>query len=680
MLAPISLHAALILLASADAGFEFGSAAALDQISVVGRSASGIGLALSASEGSVGADEIAARPLLRVGDVIELVPGLVATQHSGSGKANQYFLRGFNLDHGTDFATYVDGMPVNLRSHGHGQGYTDLNFLIPELVQALNYSKGPYHAGIGDFSSAGSAELLLADRVADRIEIAAGELGDRRGVLSTDLAVAGGDLLFGAELHRRNGAWTDIDEDLDRRNAVLRYSRDSARGRGHLMLMHYRGDWNSADQIPQRAVEQGLVERFGSLDDSLGGRTRRSSLSGGWSGLIGESELRVRAYAVDYDFRLWSNFTYFLDDPERGDQFQQFDARRYYGGDLQQHWHSGRSTWTLGADARFDDIKDVGLRRSRARQLLQDIRRDAVEQSSLGLHAQHEFQWTPRLRSVFGLRGDFHRFEVDSALPANSGRRKAHQYSPKASLAYLASEGLELYASAGRGLHSNDARGTTLRVDPLSGEAADAVDPLVASRGAELGLRWQPQPQWHTSAALWRLELDSELLFVGDAGNTEATRASERHGLELGVYWDSGARLAADLELGWTRARFSDPDPAGREIPGALPFVASFSLRYEGPANTFAQARWRHFGRYPLVEDDSVRSAGSDIVHLRLGRRFERWTLALDVLNLFDSGDRDIEYFYASRLPGEPADGIEDRHFHPFEPRALRLSLGYRFD
>jgi hypothetical protein len=208
MLAPISLHAALILLASADAGFEFGSAAALDQISVVGRSASGIGLALSASEGSVGADEIAARPLLRVGDVIELVPGLVATQHSGSGKANQYFLRGFNLDHGTDFATYVDGMPVNLRSHGHGQGYTDLNFLIPELVQALNYSKGPYHAGIGDFSSAGSAELLLADRVADRIEIAAGELGDRRGVLSTDLAVAGGDLLFGAELHRRNGAST----------------------------------------------------------------------------------------------------------------------------------------------------------------------------------------------------------------------------------------------------------------------------------------------------------------------------------------------------------------------------------------------------------------------------------------------------------------------------------------
>lgn len=676
MLSVLSLHAALALLTGAD----HGGATTLDEIRVVGRSAAAIGSASSASVGSVDAAEIAARPLLRVGDVIELVPGLVATQHSGSGKANQYFLRGFNLDHGTDFSTFVDGMPVNLRSHGHGQGYTDLNFLIPELVQALNYSKGPYHAGIGDFSSAGGAQLLLADRITDRFEISAGEFGDRRGVLTADTALAGGDLLLGLEAQARDGAWSDIEEDLDKRNAVLRYSRESARGRGHLMLMHYRSDWNSADQIPQRAVEQGLIDRFGSLDDTLGGRSRRTSLSGGWSGLLGDSELRVRAYAIDYDFTLWSNFTYFLDDPGRGDQFQQFDARRYYGGDLEQHWHAARSSWTLGAELRIDDIDEVGLSRSRARQPLEDIRRDALQQSSLGLYAQHEFQWSPRLRSVLGLRGDAYRFEVDSALAANSGRVRDQQVSPKASLAYLASEHLELYASAGRGLHSNDARGTTLRIDPLSGEPADAVDPLVASHGAELGLRWRPREDVHASLALWRLELDSELLFVGDAGNTEASRASERDGAELGLYWDSGARLAADLELAWTRARFADADPAGREIPGALPFVASLSLRYEGPANTFAQARWRHFGRYPLIEDDSERSAGSDLVHLRVGRRFERWTLALDVLNLFDSGDRDIEYFYASRLLGEPAGGIEDRHFHLFEPRALRLSLAYRFD
>lgn len=653
----------------------------LDAIEVVGRRTDVIGSAMSASEGVVTREEIAARPMLRGGDLIEFVPGMVATQHSGSGKANQYFLRGFNLDHGTDFATFVDGMPVNLRSHGHGQGYTDLNFLIPELVQTLTYRKGVQHVDVGDFSSAGSVRLALADRLdASSLQLGLGEYGYARGLLLGDLALASGNLVLALERQTQDGAWDDVDEDVGKRNAVLRWSVEGSDSRGHLMLMHYRNAWNSADQIPRRAVAQGLIGRLGSLDRTLGGDTRRDSLSAGWQGALAGGELQARAYAIDYDFQLWSNFTYFLDDPENGDQFRQFDQRRYYGGDLIQSWQRGDGRWQLGLDARRDSIDAVGLARSRQRQPLADIRRDAVAQSSLGLFAAYEHTWSEQLRGSLGLRSDRHRFRVDSDLGANSGRRRASAVSPKASLAWTPRPDLALYASAGEGLHSNDARGTTIRFDPISGEPVDAVDPLVESRGGELGARWHLADRWQASAALWRLDLDSELLFVGDAGTTEATRASRRDGLELGLYWIGGERWAADLELAWTDARFRDRDPAGSEIPGAVPFVASFSLRHEGPGGWFSQARWRHFGRYPLIEDGGVRSAGSDIVHLGLGKRLGRWTASLDLLNLLDSRDSDIEYFYASRLPGEPEDGVEDIHFHGFEPRTLRLGLSYRFD
>jgi hypothetical protein len=654
----------------------------LDRVNVLGSRQNLVGEAISASEGTVGVTEFSARPLLRSGDLLEFVPGAVATQHSGSGKANQYFLRGFNLDHGTDFATFADSMPVNMRTHGHGQGYTDLNFLIPEAVDVLTYRKGVYYADIGDFSSAGSARFHIADRL-DRgqAELTAGEDGYLRGVVVDSVGTAGGgSILYGVELLRNDGPWTDIEEDVRKFNGLLKYSAEIFGGRGSLTLMGYDNSWNAADQIPRRAVEQGLIDELGSLDTGVGGETSRRSISANWRGAAWGGELSASAYAIDYDLNLYSNFTYFLDDPDNGDEFRQVDQRRIYGFALSQQWSSGRSRWRVGAEGRFDDIERVGLFRTRARRPLSTVRDDAVEEGSLGVFAAHEYRFNDAWRSYVGIRHDRFDFDVDSrSLPINSGKADDSATSLKASLAWKPSQAIEFYLSAGQGFHSNDARGTTIVLDPVSLEPVDRVDPLVDSNGYELGARLYFSDRVHATAALWRLDLDSELLFVGDAGTTEGSRPSRREGIELGVYWFSNDVFSGDLETSYTKTRFSDSDPAGEKIPGSIPLVVSAGVTARLDSGWFSTLRVRHFGAYPLIEDNSVKSDGSTLVNLRAGREWGRFGVYLDVFNLLDSDDHDIDYFYASRLPGEAEEGVEDIHYHPLEPRNVRLSFRWRF-
>jgi hypothetical protein len=656
------------------------SATQLDRVTVIGRRNSLVGGAISASEGSISQADIADRPLLRTGDLLEFVPGLVATQHSGSGKANQYFLRGFNLDHGTDFSTFVDGMPVNMRSHGHGQGWTDLNFLIPEAVEELTYRKGTYYADVGDFSSVGTARFHISDEVArGQVGLGIGEDGYARGVVVDSLALGGGELLYAAEWQAYDGPWSDIDEDVKKRNGLLRYSAPLGNGRAHVMAMGYRNTWNSPDQIPQRAVASGLTSEFGSLDTTVGGEASRYSLSGGWAGRAFGGESSVDAYAIDSSLNLWSNFTYFLDDPVNGDQFQQVDERQLYGFNASQHWDRGRSRWRVGAEGRFDDIDRVALLRTRDRQLVSTVRDDVVEEGSIGVFVDNEFRFNDQWRSYVGVRRDEYDFDVDSSLAVNSGSARAGQTSYKASLAYTPFDALELYASAGTGFHSNDARGTTIRVDPVTLKPVDRVDALVESTGAEIGSRLYFSDRLQATLALWTLRLDSELLFVGDAGITEPTRPSERDGVEAGLYWFGSETYTSNIEASYTRSRFRDDDPAGNEIPGSIPLVVSAGVTGRYAGGWLASAQLKHFGKYPLIEDDSVRSDGSTIVNLRVGREWDRYGLHLDMLNVLDSDDHDIDYFYASRLPGEPAEGVEDIHYHVFPSRSLRLNLQYRF-
>ncbi|GHA72634.1 TonB-dependent receptor [Lysobacter bugurensis] len=656
------------------------NAADLDRVVVVGRRLSLVGDAVSASEGTIGPAEIEARPLLRTGDLLEFVPGLVATQHSGSGKANQYFLRGFNLDHGTDFATFVDGMPVNMRTHGHGHGWTDLNFVIPEAVAEITYRKGPYYADVGDFASAGSARFRIADRVDDgNVEVGVGDDGYARGVVVDSFDAAGGSVLYAAELQRYDGPWDDIDEDVRKRSALLRYSAPTANGRWHIMGMAYRNRWNSADQIPARAVEQGLISEFGSLDTTVGGDASRESISAGWNGVALSGRLQAHVYAVRSSLDLWSNFTYLLDDPDNGDQFQQVDDRTLYGFGASQQWSRGADRWRVGVEGRYDDIDRVALLRTAGRQFVSAVRDDAVHEGSLGVFAAHEAHFGTRWRTYLGVRRDEYDFDVESALLLNSGDARAGITSYKASVAFAPSARTEWYASGGTGFHSNDARGTTIRVDPVTGEPASRVDPLVESIGAELGARLFSSQRFQATVALWALRLDSELVFVGDAGNTEASRPSARRGVELGGHWFGGERYTGHFEVSYSHARFRDDDPAGPEVPGAIPLVISAGIAGRYAHGWTANAQLRHFGRYPLIEDGSVESDGATIVNLRVGREWSRFGLFVDVLNALDSRDHDVDYFYASRLPGESASGVDDVHYHVFPRRSIRMSFAYRF-
>ena len=657
----------------------------VEDIVVVGRRLNLVGEAVSASEGSVGRIEIDSRPLLRSGDLLEFVPGLVATQHSGSGKANQYFLRGFNLDHGTDFATSVDTMPVNMRTHGHGQGYTDLNFLIPEAVDELTYRKGTYYADVGDFSSAGSAQFHIADRL-DRglAEGTAGEYGFARGVV-VDSVAAGpkahdGALLYALEYQTFDGPWTDIKEDVQKVSGLLRYSQDLGPGRFHLMAMAYDNSWTSHDQIPQRAVDSGLIDAYGNLDTTVGGESDRYSLSAGWAGAMFGGKLDASAYVIRSDLDLFSNFTYFLDDPIDGDQFEQVDDRTVYGFGLSQQWDAGRSRWRVGAQGRYDDISKVGLYRTKARARLGTVREDGVDEGSIGLFAANEYRFSDRLRTYVGLRYDRFNFDVNAlSLPVNSGKVSDDATSLKASLIYTPIKPLEFYLSYGQGFHSNDARGTTITVDPVSGDPVDRVDPLVKSDGAEVGARLFLTDRLQATAAIWTLKLDSELLFVGDAGNTEASRPSRRDGVEIGLYWFASDNLNAEIEASYTDAYFTDDDPAGDDIPGSLPLVISGGISGHTDDGWMATARLRYFAAYPLIEDDSVESGGTTVVNFRVGKSWRDYGVFIDVLNAFDSSDHDIDYFYASRLAGEPSDGVEDTHFNIIQPRQVRLSLRRAF-
>jgi hypothetical protein len=642
-----------------------------------------VGAVSSASEGLVLPDQLENRPILRPAELLEAVPGLVVTQHSGDGKANQYFLRGFNLDHGTDFATAVDGIPVNLPTHAHGQGYTDLNFLIPELVDSIAYRKGTYYADEGNFAAAGAAHIEYKRRLEGPfVTVAAGENGYYRGVLGASPRVGPGDLLLAAEVFRNDGPW-DVPQDYRKLGLLAKYSASGDRNAWNAEAMGYDGEWSSTDQVPLRAVQSGDIDRFGSVDPTTGGTTHRYSLSGGGWRQVGNGRVQAQAYAVDYSLQLVSNFTYALD-RDRGDQFEQYEDRRYYGGQLEYRTPSSHfdrpATMSVGLQIRHDDINPVALYRTEARQRHVTVREDDVRQSSYSVYASDEVQWTDWFRAELGLRYDDFHFDVASSLPENSGSARDSILSPKLALVFGPWAATEYFANIGRGFHSNDARGTTITVDPADGVSpAVAVDALVAALGYEVGLRTALIPGVQVAAALWRLELDSELVFSGDGGTTEPSRASEREGIEIGVFYAPLDWLILDADLAWTRARYTAPDPAGDRIPNAVERVASLGLSVNRDQGWFGGARVRHFGPAPLIEDGSARSNSTTIVSLEAGYHLApRFSLVASVFNLLDAEHNDITYYYESQLPDE-AQPVMDYHFHPVEPRTLRLAATLQF-
>jgi len=665
---------------------------AAQHVEIIGNYLNAVGSSDAASQGVVTSALIASRPALRPAEVLEFVPGVIVTQHSGDGKANQYFLRGFNLDHGTDFATWVDGMPVNMRSHAHGQGYSDLNWLIPELVDRIAYRKGPYFADEGDFSSAGAAHIRLFDTLPQGgiASITAGEHGYGRGLVAKSFAAGPGQVLGALELAHNDGPW-DLPEKFHRANGLVRYSFGDALTQASIMAMGYSAGWDSTDQIPLRAVQDGTLGRFGFVDPSDGGKTSRYSLSFGLKHQYqsdaeghGGGELRLDAYAIESRLDLFSNFTYFLDNPAGGDQFEQAEHRKVFGLEASRRWDTTLAghdaSNTLGVELRQDRLDPVGLYDTTARARTSTVQESTVNETSAALYAENATTWNPVFRSVAGIRVDNYGFDVGSSIPGNAGHRSASIVSPKLSLILGPWRDTEFFVNAGSGFHSNDARGTTETVSPKEGAPVTPVDPLVRTLGGELGVRTEALPGLQSSLALWVLKLDSELVFVGDAGDTAPSRASRRYGVEWNNHYVASKHVLLDADLAWSHARYTQFDPAGPYIPGSIETIAAVGATLKDWGPWFGQFQYRFFGPRPLVEDNSQRSKATSLAYLRAGYRFTPHTnVALDIFNLFDRKASDIDYYYASRLPGEPAAGVNDIHFHPVEPRSFRLTLNTTF-
>ena len=654
----------------------------LDALVITGKAESLIGEALTASKGQSDRKELLERPYLRRGELLEVVPGMVVTQHAGGGKANQYFVRGYNLDHGTDFGLFVDGMPANYRAHGHGQGYADLNFLIPEFIGQLDYTKGPFYANLGDLTTAGSAQFSLVDSLPHgfaKVEI--GEDNYWRGVFGDSVSAGDGILTFGGEYNYYDGPW-QLSQNSKRTNGIIRWHKGDENAWFNATLMGYWADWRSSDQIPARAVADGRIDRFGFVDPSNGGESQRYSLSANFGKRCADDILvQGRAYAGYYDLDLYSNFTYALDDPANGDQFRQSDQRVFFGGDVSSTWE-GRSLfgadtdYTLGFQTHNDYIWDLELARTRQRSDLANVRTDDVFTGNYALYASANTSWNDWFRTEIGLRGELFYFDVNSNNPANSGDEFDGTVVPKLNMIFGPWANTEYYINLGGGFHSNDARGVTLNIDPVTGLPAAGVDPIARTWGAEVGMRSEWFDCLTTTVAVWWIYNDSELLYVGDAGNVDVGPSTNRYGIEMAAYWRPRDWFTFDAEISLAEGRYEDSFLTGGPwVENQVPIVISSGFVLGGEIGWFGSLRGRYFSERPLTADKSVEARQSFQLNARAGYRTERWEAAVDVLNLLDRDDNDIEYYYTSRLPGEPLAGVDDTHFHPAEPRTVRASF-----
>ena len=655
------------------------------------------GSADSATEGTVTAKQLANRPLLRPAEVMEAVPGMIVTQHSGDGKANQYFLRGFNLDHGSDFATHVMGMPANNVSHAHGQGYMDLNFLIPELIANLKYRKGPYAAEDGNFTTTGTAQIdYLRKLERNFVQLGLGQHHYQRLLAAGSQQIGDFNLLGAVELSGYDGPWEQA-QDFNKRNAVLRLSSGTAANGFAITGMIYEARWKATEHVPERAITSGEIGRYGVLSANDGGKTHRYSLSADWARTTERGASKANFYVVDYGLNLFSTPSGFINGVQ-GDQHEQADSRTTWGGKLSQGWFLGpdwRDTeLTAGLQLRQDRIGKVGLYTTENRVRTGTVREDRIRETAVGLSLDARTQWTNWLRSTVGLRRDQIYADVTPLAGThnmlNGGNASAGQTSPKLGVVFGPFPLLgptEFYANWGDGFHSNDARGATARQNPQDGSAATAVPLIVKARGSELGLRAAPRPGWNTSLSLWQMKLASELVFIGDEGVTEPKGASRRHGIEWANYFTLADGWILDADIAWSQARFTDanPDNGGRHVPNAIPLTASLALSGDHGGAWFGGVRLRYLGAYALEETGEHKSAAFWTASFKGGYRINRdLQLSLDILNLFDKRANDIEYWGGACTRSETASntcngGIDGRLVHPLEPRTFRIGLRASF-
>jgi len=656
-----------------------------------------LGEASTANEGVVTQQQLEGRTVYRPGEVLEAVPGLIVSQHSGEGKANQFYLRGFNLDHGTDLRSTVDGMLVNKRTHSHGQGWTDLNFFIPELATELDYRKGPYWAAEGDFASVGAVSIKYADTLPAAIaSFGIGQYGYARSLIANSVKYGNGNVLYALELFHNNGPFL-VGDNYRKKNGLLRYSEGNEANGFNITLMAYSAKWHATDQVAQRAIDQGLIDRFGAIDQTDGGKASRYSISTAWRQTGKDSASQINAYVIRDRLDLYSNFTYFLYNPVQGDQFYQPDARTAAGINASHTLFgtlNGSSTEsTVGLQFQNDSIKN-GLFNMVAQQILSTTRADKIRERSVGIFAENKTQWSDKFRTVVGVRADSFNVNVNSDTEANSGKASTTKVSPKINLIFGPFSKTEFYTSAGYGFHSNDARGATVSQVPpnakgeTSGDSLTRAPLLVRSKGVEVGVRTEAITGLQSALSLYRLDFESELIFQGDAGTTAAGRPSRRIGVEFSNYYKPTRWLTIDADLAFAKARFRNFDPVGDRIPGSVEGVASLAASIDNLGPYYGGLQLRYFGPRPLIEGNSIRSKSTSTLNGRIGYKISpKVRIALEGYNLTNRKDNAIDYFYESRLAGEPrtfgADGFpngtRDKHPHPIESRSFRVNLLVNF-
>ena len=689
--------AALPLVASQPA--HAGGVQTLETIEVIDSATDLVGTADTATQGTVLKQQLDSRPVYREGELLENVPGLIVTQHSGEGKANQYYLRGFNLDHGTDVAISVDDMPVNLRTHAHGQGYSDLNFMIPELASGMQYSKGPYFANQGDFAAAGAVSINYLDKLdKDLAEVGGGSFGYGRAFTAMSRPVSQGNLLVALEANHLDGPWVHPD-DFNKGNMVARYSTGTADNGWSTTAMAYGGKWNASNQAPLRAIQDGRLPYFGTEDPSDGGWAQRYSLSGRLIRTNADSQVKASAYLIGSQLDLYNNFTFYLYNPTQGDQFHQHDGRLIEGGKA-SYTRFGKLAGldtenTVGTELRNDDIH-LGLYQTHNRQYLSTDRVDKVTESSGALYVENKTQWLDKLRTVVGLREDYFYANDVSDNPLNGGTAIDHQLNPKGSLILGPWSGTEFYVSGGKGFHSNDVRSALTTVEPttynnnvqgISGQGLQKFPLMERVIGEEIGVRTTIVPHLQTSLALFRLDLTSEQVFSGDAGDSSPSGKSTRKGFEFANFYTPIPGVILDADLSVSQAQFhgpvSDGITTGKYIAGSPRTVFGVGATFDDFGPWFGGLQYRMFGERPLTNDNSVRSSDTNIVNARVGYKLtEAISARLDVDNLFNQKMQDISYYYASRLQNETSavgTGTNDVHVHPAEPLGGRLSLVARW-
>ena len=677
------------------------------EVVVTGSRVNLLGFADTASQGSITRAEIELRPIFRVGQLYEAIPGLVVTIHSGEGKANQYLLRGFNLDHGTDFASFVDGMPVNRPTNTHGQGYSDQNFLIPELAAGLDFTKGPYYADLGDSGAVGSARLRLLDAIPNTVSLSVGTLGDQRAVLAGTQTLGDADRLLGAvEYAHLDGPW-DHPDNFHKLNLALRYSHGTDTEGYSVTGLYYHGHGDLTTDQPQRAVDEGLIGRFGTLDPSDGSRSERMSLSGRFAHTMQDWSFGADAYYIHSRQTLWNDFTHFLDDPVNGDQEEQTETRSTAGGrasaKLDLRFGAVDTVTTFGTEARYDDVY-IDRRHTVHRDVLPYCELEGVDSTAsfpavhgacnadrvhlldLGPYVENTTYWLPWLRTVLGAREEYYHATDRSLVTGFRGAADQLLFQPKGSLILGPWLKSELYFSAGRGFHSDDVRGVfgTVPQEGVPG-VAGRTPLLEAAEGYEVGLRTNVVPKLPIQVALFQEDFDSELAYDADAGEDTASAPSRRRGVEVSAQYRPLRWLELNTDVAVSRARYrGDTAPfgfTGDHIANAPTVIGSFGVLVNGFGPWSGALQWRILGPYPLTDGPAdPKSSGYSEVNLEAGYQVNRrLKLQVGIYNLFDSRADAAAYYYAARLPGEPAQGVPDYQVHPLEPLSARFTVSANF-